>query len=164
MDWNEYFMRGVYWVASKSPDLKTHIGAIIVKDNRIISTGYNGLATKILHKQERLERPQKYLWTVHAEENSIVTSARFGISTKECKIFTNALPCVFCCKSICQSGIKEVILHKQFHSLHEVAKRKEWLEHDEISKIMFQEADVKVSFFDGILNIKTLFNGKIVEV
>ncbi len=57
-DWNEWFLQGVYWVASKSKDPKTKIGALIVKDKRIISTGYNGIPIGVDDKNElRHERP-----------------------------------------------------------------------------------------------------------
>jgi len=76
-EWNVWFMQGVYWVASKSKDPKTKIGALIVKDTRIISTGYNGIPIGVDDNVEtRHQRPEKYKWYEHGERNAIYAAAR----------------------------------------------------------------------------------------
>jgi len=76
-DWHDWFLQGVYWVASKSKDPKTKIGAILVKDRRIISTGYNGIPIGVDDKIDvRNQRPEKYKWFEHAERNSIYSAAK----------------------------------------------------------------------------------------
>ena len=69
---NNWFLQGVYWVASKSKDPKTKIGAILVKDRRIISTGYNGIPMEVDDSiNDRHQRPEKYKWYEHGERNAI---------------------------------------------------------------------------------------------
>jgi len=81
-NFDELFMRMVYLTATKSKDPSSKIGAVIVKDDRVISTGYNGFPIGVSDSQERyLNRETKYKFVVHAEHNSILTAARFGIST-----------------------------------------------------------------------------------
>jgi len=93
-DWNEWFLQGVYWVASKSKDPKTKIGALIVKDKRIISTGFNGIPIGVNDDDElRHQRPEKYKWYEHGERNAIYAAARYGINTDGAILYTNALPC-----------------------------------------------------------------------
>jgi dCMP deaminase len=119
-------------VAQKSKDPSTKVGAVIVgPDHEIRSTGYNGFprgaaddlsnselvwrALTPTEKQNvvkaRLERPLKYAWVVHAEQNAIVNAARIGTSTKGCCLYVNAMPpCQDCSKLIVQAGISMVVL------------------------------------------------------
>ena len=115
--WNEWFMQGVYWVASKSKDPKTRIGAILVKDNRIISTGYNGLPQGVLDKPDRLERPLKYLFISHAERNALYSAAKYGITTEDSVLYTNALPCTDCMKGVIQSVQGSALVYKTLSSV-----------------------------------------------
>ena len=57
MNWDEYFMRMVYLVASKSCDLRTKVGSVIVRDNQILTTGYNGFPRGVEYKEHRIHRP-----------------------------------------------------------------------------------------------------------
>ena len=71
-EWNHWLMQGVYWVASKSKDPMTKIGALIVKDRRIVSSGYNGIPSGVNDALEaRSQRPDKYKWYEHGERNAI---------------------------------------------------------------------------------------------
>lgn len=162
--WDEWLMRGVYWAASKSKDKKTHIGALIVKDNRILSTGFNGLPAKVRDLDERLERPLKYLYVSHAERNAIYTAAKHGISTDGCVLYTNALPCSDCVKGIIQSGISEIVVHTQFNDYCKIISRPEWEKHAEISNVMLNESGVYVRSFDMILGINSYIDGKQIEI
>jgi len=163
--WHAWFMQGVYWVASKSKDPMTKIGALLVKDNRIISSGYNGIPIGVNDVvQSRAERPEKYKWFEHAERNAIYSAARHGISTEGSILYTNALPCVDCARGIIQAGIKEVYVHKQFNALCREAKRDQWIGHEEVSYAMFNEGGVTVYDVDGSLKSKGYFNGKVYDV
>ena len=164
-DWNEWFLRGVYWVASKSKDPKTKIGAIIVKDKRIISTGYNGIPICVSDDLEtRHERPEKYKWYEHGERNAIYSAAKHGISTNDAILYTNALPCADCARGIIQSGIKEVYIHKQFNDVCDMHKRDQWNGHDYATLTMFNEADIKCSYIDKVLGCKAYFDGKVFDI
>ena len=162
--WNEWFMQGVYWVASKSKDPKTRIGAILVKDNRIISTGFNGLPQGVLDKPDRLERPLKYLYVSHAERNALYSAARHGIVTENSVLYTNALPCTDCMKGLIQSGIKNIYIHKQFEDECGKITRIEWEKHKSISMQMCKEADIQLHEINIKLGIETLLDGKIITV
>lgn len=147
MDWDQYFMSMVYLIAMKSKDENTNGGAIIVgPDNEIRSTGYNSFPRQIKDDRfERQERPEKYFWFCHAEENSILNAARIGVSVKNCKMYTHGMPCMNCARMIVQSGITEVITHK----LWDDDNHGIWIEHAERTMILFNEAGVKVRKYDG---------------
>lgn len=164
-EWNEWFMQGVYWVASKSKDPKTKIGALIVKDKRIISTGYNGIPIGVDDNNElRHQRPEKYKWYEHGERNAIYAAAKYGIDTNGALLYTNALPCADCARGIIQCGIKEVYIHKQFNDLCNNAQREQWKDHDHTTFSMFNESNIKIFSIDRKLNCKAYFDGKEYEL
>ena len=169
VDWHTWLMQGVYWVASKSKDPKTRIGAIIVKDNRIISTGYNGIPAGVNDLvEERNTRPNKYFWYEHAERNAILSAAHNGISTEGAAMYTNGVPCIDCARSIIQSGIKQVYVHSGFTYLCQQAieskQREHWKGHDDITSLLFQESGVQMLSLDGVLGMRGFFNGVMYDV
>jgi dCMP deaminase len=112
MDWDEYFIGFARHAATKSKDRSSKVGAVIVKNKRVISTGYNGFPCGVDDDvPERHERPLKYSWTIHAEENSIALAAKYGIACEDATIYVTPFhPCSRCAGTIVQSGIKEVII------------------------------------------------------
>lgn len=92
--------------ASKDP---TKVGAALVCDGVVRLTGYNGPPRGVGDLPERFERPAKYLYASHAEQNVIAFAAREGIRTKDCTLFVTHMPCAGCMKSIIQAGITCVI-------------------------------------------------------
>lgn len=111
-DWTKYFISMCYLVASRSTDQSTHAGAVIVsKDNSIVSTGYNGPVRGMDDPPQ--QRPEKYLFFEHGERNAIYNAARHGTKLEGCKLYVNFLPCADCARAIVQSGITEVIVHKE---------------------------------------------------
>lgn len=138
--WDDYFMNMAYLVAMKSKDQSTHIGAVIVgPDNEIRSTGYNSFVRGANdYLQERQERPEKYFWFEHAERNAIYNAARIGVSTKDCVMYTNGVPCNDCARAIIQSGIKEVVIDEDWDS------KDIWKDQQHRSYQMFEEALVKI--------------------
>jgi len=164
-DWNEWFLQGVYWVASKSKDPKTKIGAIIVKDKRIISTGYNGIPIGVDDGVAwRHERPEKYKWYEHGERNAIYSAAKYGISTENATLYTNAMPCADCARGVIQSGIKCVYVHKQFTDITESIVRDQWKGHHIATTSMLNEAGVGFFEIDAVLGCKAYFDGKVVDI
>lgn len=147
MDWDQYFMSMVYLIAMKSKDQNTNGGAVIVgPDNEIRSTGYNSFPRGIDDNYpERQQRPEKYFWFVHAEENAILNAARIGVSVKNCKMYTHGMPCMNCARMIVQSGVTEVITHK----LWDDDNHGIWIEHAERTLQLFKEAGVKIRKYDG---------------
>lgn len=159
MNWDQYFMTLCYIVATKSKDQRTNIGAVIVgPDNEIRSTGYNSFVRGINDEvPERQEKPEKYFWFEHSERNSIYNAARMGLSTKGCKMYTQGIPCADCARAVIQAGLSEVIVHTPWNDLNS----EKWQESGKRSLTMFEEAGVKVRYYDGpvIGQINLMRNG-----
>jgi dCMP deaminase len=122
--WDEYFMGIARVVATRSNCLKRHVAAVIVKDKRIISTGYNGTPRGIRNCDEGgcprcnsfADSGTKLDECVcsHGEENAIVQASYHGISIKDATIYTTFSPCLFCTKLIINSGIREVVYNADY--------------------------------------------------
>jgi len=161
VDWDSFFMSMVYLVASRSKDAKTHVGAVIVgQNNEVRSVGYNSFPRKINDNvPERQERPEKYYWFAHAEANAIANAALVGTPIKNCKLYTNGVPCSSCALIVINSGISEIIVDKYWDDLNSEL----WREQAERSLVMFDEAGVKVRYWIGdLLNIQRFRNGKFI--
>ena len=117
--WNEYFIEIVELVKTRSTCLRRQVGALIVKDRRILSTGYNGAPMGIKHcsevgcLREELHVPSgerhELCRGVHAEQNAIVQAAYSGTSIKGSTLYITTSPCSVCAKMIINAGIKKVI-------------------------------------------------------
>ena len=164
--WDEYFLRHVYLAASRSKDPRTQIGAVVVRDNVIISEGYNGFPRGVIDNPEHyLDRQIKLAKTVHAEMNSVLNCARIGVSSLNAIIYTNGTPCENCAKSIIQAGIKEVIVHKEWeHLFLNNPNSHNWIKSVELSRTMFNEARVSVRFVSAVFDVKLRLDGKIIEI
>ena len=154
--WDVWFMKQVYLAAEKSKDPSTKIGAVLVRDNHVISSGYNGFPRKVRDKKRRsLKREIKYEFVVHAEDNAVLAAALFGISTLGTTLYTQGIPCCECAKSVIQGGVKEIVVHKQWSMGHS-----RWKESCKISSIMFKEAGIPIRYLDAILLMDAYRNGK----
>jgi dCMP deaminase len=145
LSWAEYFRKIAHTVKLKSKDKTTQIGALIVgSNNEIRSTGYNSFPRGIDDfREERQERPEKYYFMTHAEQNAIINAARIGVSTDRCTLFlTCDIPCTDCTRAIINSGIKIIFCEKG-----EGAKGDYWKEHTERSITMLQEARCTVWYY-----------------
>ncbi len=122
--WDEYFMRIASMVALRSNCVKRRTAAVVVKDRRIISTGYNGTPKGVTNCYEG-GCPRCYNLTPsgtdlgecrcsHAEENSIVQAAYHGVSLKGATMYTIFSPCLLCSKMIINAGIKEVVYLSEY--------------------------------------------------
>lgn len=156
--WDQYFMSMSYFVAMKSKDPSTKIGAVIVgPDQEVRSTGYNGLPRGVNDNiPERDTRPTKYFYYEHAERNAILNAARMGIRTEGCTMYTPGLPCADCCRAIIQSGIKKLIFDWRWDAearLNTESNQK-WLESCSYSKNMFSESGVEVVEYSGPLMVE----------
>ena len=108
--WDQRFMRIASEVSSWSKDPGTKVGAVLVKDRRMIATGYNGFPQSILDLPERYEhRETKLSLTVHAEVNAILNAAKNGASTDGSTLYTTFAPCVHCSIAVVQAGIKRIV-------------------------------------------------------
>jgi dCMP deaminase len=118
--WDEYFMKITRLVAERSTCLRRKVGAIIVKDKRIISTGYNGAPRGLAHcleigcLREQLEIPSgerhEMCRGAHAEQNAIIQAASSGISMEGATMYCTTAPCSTCAKMIINAGIERLVL------------------------------------------------------
>lgn len=119
-NWDVYFIELAEWAASKSKDPSSQYGAAIAtRENRVVSTGYNGLPRGVEYREELLIRPDKYFYMVHAEQNAIFNAAALGTPTAGCRIYLLKPPCAECAKAIVQCGLSEVIF-KTYHEMVDV--------------------------------------------
>jgi dCMP deaminase len=108
--WDHRFLRIAREVATWSKDPGTCVGAVLVKDKRIIATGYNGFPQGISDGIERYEdREVKLAYTVHAEVNAILNAARNGSKTNGSTLYVTFSPCVSCATGLIQAGISRVV-------------------------------------------------------
>ena len=98
----------------RSPSKRLKVGAVIVKDNRIISTGYNGYPSNTPHVS--IMKDGHEINTIHAEQNAISDAARRGVSVEDTTIYISHFPCIHCAKSIISSGIKHIIYYKNYRN------------------------------------------------
>ena len=104
--WDEYFKKMVLVTKERSPCLRLQVGCILVKDNRIISQGYNGFLPNAPHIS--IIRDNHEMATVHAEQNAIADCAKRGVNCNESIAYITHYPCVNCAKLLIASGIKEI--------------------------------------------------------
>lgn len=110
--WDQFFLQLAALTATRSKDRSTQVGAVIVDNaSNVVSMGYNGFPRGIDDDVEsRHERPAKYLWTCHAEENAILSAARRGAAVAGCMIYVTHHPCSRCARGIVQAGITRVVV------------------------------------------------------
>ena len=143
--WETYFMDIAELVSKRSTCIRRAVGAIIVKNKRILSTGYNGAPTGIRHctevgcLREELNVPSgekhELCRGIHAEQNAIIQAAFHGVSIENADLFCTNLPCSICAKMLINAGIKK-IYYKDGYA-------------DSISKDMLEEAGVKLIKVDS---------------
>ena len=106
LSWDEYFKEIVTVTKNRSPCERLQVGCLLVKDNRIISQGYNGFLPGCPH--ESIVRDNHEMATVHAEQNAIADCAKRGVSCNESIAYITHYPCIHCCRLLLASGIKEI--------------------------------------------------------
>lgn len=104
--WDEYFKEIVQVTAKRSPCERLQVGCLLVKDNRIISQGYNGFLPGCPHVS--IVRDNHEQATVHAEQNALCDCAKRGVSCDGCIAYVTHYPCVICARLLFASGIREV--------------------------------------------------------
>ncbi|MDY6856997.1 MAG: cytidine/deoxycytidylate deaminase family protein [Thermodesulfobacteriota bacterium] len=117
--WEEYFMDITFLVAKRSTCRRRQVGAIVVKDKRVLSTGYNGAPAGLAHcldigcLREKNDIPSgerhELCRGLHAEQNAIIQAAYHGICINNSVLFCTNLPCIICLKMVINAGIKKII-------------------------------------------------------
>ena len=125
---DEYFMDITNLVKERSTCNRAHVGVVVVKDKRIISTGYNGAPQGMPHCTEvgcnitKVKHPQSEhiedhcTRTLHAEQNAIAQAARFGIALDGATLYCKMVLCSTCAKMAITAGIKRVVAEKDYHA------------------------------------------------
>lgn len=123
-EWDEYFLELADLVARRSSCLRRHVGAVLVKNERIISTGYNGAPRGLAHcldvgcLREEMQIPsgQRYELCrgVHAEQNAIINAAYYGVATEGSVLYCTNQPCIICARMIINAGITKVVHRGDF--------------------------------------------------
>jgi dCMP deaminase len=104
--WDEYFKKICLVTKERSSCHRLQVGCLLVKDNRIISQGYNGFLPGCPHKS--IVRDNHEQSTVHAEQNAICDCAKRGVNCNGSIAYITHYPCIICCKLLLASGIKEI--------------------------------------------------------
>lgn len=104
--WDEYFKEIAQVTAKRSPCERLHVGCALVKDNRIVSLGYNGFLPGAEHNS--IIRDNHEQATVHAEQNAIADCAKRGVSCENCIAYITHYPCIICCRMLLAAGIKKI--------------------------------------------------------
>jgi dCMP deaminase len=114
---HDVFMKTAFLIAKKSKCVSHHVGAVIVKDNRIITMGYNGTPPGLTNccevfDKDGFDRHEHHKWSsdneIHAEMNAIMFAAKNNVEINECDIYVTISPCNYCLKNICMTGIRNV--------------------------------------------------------
>ena len=124
LSWDDYFMEITRLVSKRSTCLRRHVGAVIVRDRRILATGYNGAPKGLAHctetgcLREKMGVPsgrmQELCRGLHAEQNAIIQAALSGVSIENSQIYTVTQPCVVCAKMIINAGIKRIVFDEAY--------------------------------------------------
>lgn len=117
--WDEYFMAIASQVAGRSTCIRRHTGAVLVKDKRILATGYNGTPAGLRHCEEvGCLREQRAIPSgshhelcrgIHAEQNAVIQAAKHGIPIDGATIYTTHQPCVLCAKILLNAGVVDIV-------------------------------------------------------
>jgi dCMP deaminase len=123
-DNDTYFMKMAELVATRSTCLRRQVGAVVVKEKRVLTTGYNGAPKGLKHceevgcvrEQNQVESGTRHELCrgVHAEQNAVIQAAYFGASIKDATMYTTNFPCVMCAKILVNAGVREVVYKDEY--------------------------------------------------
>ncbi|HEX16490.1 MAG TPA: cytidine deaminase [Deltaproteobacteria bacterium] len=143
--WDEYFMEIAKLVSTRSTCLRRQVGAVLVKDKRILATGYNGAPAKLPHcldvgclrQQMGIPAGERHELCrgLHAEQNAIIQAAYHGVSIRGATLYCTHHPCIICTKMLINAGIERVVYLEGYP--------------DPLSEEMLAESKVKVEKFEG---------------
>ena len=138
--WDEYFLRITREVSQRSTCLRRKVGAVLVRDRRILATGYNGAPSGLAHCGEvgcirQLQNVpsgerHELCRGLHAEMNALIQAALLGIPTADSTLYTSAHPCSLCAKMLINAGVKRIVMLDDYP--------------DELSKEMLAEARISL--------------------
>ena len=129
LNWDEYFMSIAFLASMRSPCERLHVGTVIVKNNRIISMGYNGFISGAPHISRVRDNHEQSI--IHSEVNAIVDCARRGVSLEGATIYVTHYPCINCFKILVSSGIKTIYYKNDYRNY-------------DLVNILSEEANIKI--------------------
>lgn len=143
IDWDQYFMTQATLLSLRSTCTRLSVGAVIVRDRRVIAGGYNGSVSGDVHCiDEGCYLVEGHcVRTIHAEMNAVLQCAKFGVATDGAEVYVTDFPCLQCTKMLLQSGIIKINYLRNYHNDQyavELLKRK----NVEIKQIKFSEDDL----------------------
>lgn len=122
--WDDYFMEMTKLTATRSSCLRRHVGAVLVKDTRVIATGYNGAPAGVTHCEvtgclrQKLNVPSgerhELCRGLHAEQNAIIQAALYGVSTEGATLYCTTKPCSICTKMIINAKITKIVYEEYY--------------------------------------------------
>ncbi|WP_283678836.1 ComE operon protein 2 [Lentilactobacillus sp. Marseille-Q4993] len=151
--WDQYFMMQAVLLATRSTCQRLSVGAVIVRDKRIIAGGYNGSVAGDDHCLDEgcYLVDGHCVRTIHAEMNAILQCAKFGESTDGAEVYVTDFPCLQCTKMLLQAGITKINYLRNYHN-DEYAQKLIKLKNIELNKIKLTQDDVNQIEFDSYLS------------
>lgn len=141
--WDEYFLDMARVIASRSTCLRRQVGALLVRDKRVLATGYNGAPAGLPHCEEvgcrraELGVASGAGWELcrglHAEQNAIIQGALHGVSVQDATLYCTTQPCVICAKMLINAGVKRIVYEGEYA--------------DELALEMLQQAGMELARF-----------------
>jgi len=149
--WHEYFMKMAELAASRSTCLRRKVGAVLVRNNHVLATGYNGAPRGLKHcaitgcLREKLHIPSgerhEICRGVHAEQNAVIQAAVHGISIKNAALYCTTFPCSVCARILINSCISQIFVKEHYA--------------DSLSKELLADAQIPIFFLDENYKVQT---------
>lgn len=142
--WDIRFLEVARLIATWSKDRSTKCGCVFVRDNRILSTGYNGFpaGTEDYETEAKHERPTKYMYFEHSERNGIYSAAKNGILLEGSIVYVTGPPCVDCTRALIQVGVVDIIIPKNHNFMKYADNKNQYAEAAAACMEMLKNADV----------------------
>lgn len=122
--WDEYFLEMANLVSKRATCIRRQVGAVVVKDKRVLATGYNGAPSGLPHcldigcLRDKLKIPSgerhELCRGLHAEQNALIQASLYGISLKGSTLYATNQPCIICAKMLINAGIKEIVISRGY--------------------------------------------------
>ncbi|QIL49974.1 ComE operon protein 2 [Weissella coleopterorum] len=153
IEWPQYFMMQAVMLASRSTCTRLHVGAVIVKEGRLIASGYNGSVMGTPHCDEVGDYivDGHCIRAVHAEQNALLQMAKMGIAADGAEIYVTDFPCVHCTKFLLQAGISKINYLRSYRNdafAMELMQQK----HINLNQVTLTEVDLKKFNFEQFIN------------
>jgi dCMP deaminase len=138
--WDEYFLEIAKLVSTRSTCLRRQVGAVFVRDKRVLATGYNGAPSGLKHcdevgcirEQQGIPSGERHELCrgIHAEQNAVLQAAQFGISLRGSNLYCTNQPCILCAKMLINAGVERIVVLGGYP--------------DEMARDMLEEAGIRI--------------------